>query len=158
MDIKHVIQYYMTETESKTGRDRDWASGCCSCVDGKCSHCCMAMICPLLAFSAELNLYDKMSEDTCCRSCRKPHDGLNYLYCPAWMCWITCLCFTGLPCILTCYLRESYRKNQNINGSLCNDCCMAFFCPCCDYAQVRHTQICIRALASVLLTCATTHR
>ncbi len=100
------------EKTSSNTPHRHWQSNICDCcVD--CKSCCKAFCCPCCAFYTIAG-HTEM-ESNCCKS----------LCC--------CLC----PCSV--FIRAPYRKKLRIKYNLpakpCNDCCTAFWCPCCALAQ-----------------------
>ena len=91
--------------------DGQWKSGLCECfapMDGSCSLCCQAFLCPCL-------VYDNN---------RIVSGGPNN-ECQAWCCFGT----TGL--------RRRIQMKYRIRQDSC-DCCYVWFCPCCTLIQEAH--------------------
>lgn len=92
---------------------RHWQSNICDCcVD--CSSCCLSFTCPCVTFCKVVNHVNE-GKGSCCKG----------------------LCCFVLPCSV--FLRAPYRKQLRVKHNLpakpCNDCCVAFWCPCCALAQ-----------------------
>ncbi|XP_061196346.1 placenta-specific gene 8 protein-like [Saccostrea echinata] len=100
---------------------RDWSTGICGCFEDMAS-CCAVFWCTS-CYACYLS--NKLGE-TCCLP----------------------LAISGFGSLIP--LRTKVRTANNIRGSICEDCCMVFWCPACvmcqlsrehDYIQLKQQQI-----------------
>ncbi|KAB5534927.1 hypothetical protein DKX38_018131 [Salix brachista] len=103
-----------------------WSSGLCDCFSDT-PGCCLACWCPCITFGRIAEITDK-GATPCAFS------GAIYV--------LLLLLFPGFARCYSCCYRSKLRKQYMLEGNLCTDCLVHWFCqPCAlcqEYSELKH--------------------
>ncbi|XP_051900538.1 cornifelin homolog [Pristis pectinata] len=115
-----VSQPQMTTTTTTvvTNQRQGWSTGICDCCDD-CGICCLAFWC-LPCFMCKTA--DEFGECLCLPLLDVTCNACGYYA-------------TAIPPI-SLAMRVATRERYNIHGSICNDCCIMYWCLSCGWCQI----------------------
>ncbi|MBA0823687.1 hypothetical protein Goarm_020404 [Gossypium armourianum] len=105
-------------SSGKPHDEAPWSVGFCDCFSDM-KTCCMACLCPCIAFGRISEILDKGS--TSCGA-----SGARY---------ILIMCITGFPGLYSCFYRSKLRKQYRLKGGCCGDCMRHLYCELCALTQ-----------------------
>jgi len=115
----------------------NWKDGLCDCCSQCSPSCCLATWCPCILLG---QIYQKLNQGKCVHVVAAFVAGyllysILLVTIPQAANSINGIIAIGLF-VLTCALRGTLRRQMNIQGSDCDDCCVSFWCQCCALAQM----------------------
>ncbi|KAI0064859.1 PLAC8-domain-containing protein [Artomyces pyxidatus] len=116
----------LNKSMGKDGQ-REWSFGLCSAC-GDCGTCCMAWWCPCIVYGKNRQRLDYLQT----RGVPRPDGGETFNS----HCMLDCLLgCVGIGWVLNIGTRSDVRARYRIRGSVCGDCCVAYWCVPCDLVQ-----------------------
>ncbi|KAM8972737.1 cornifelin homolog [Pelodytes ibericus] len=119
MNTVSVQPMAVTQTVMVT-QGGEWASGICDCCDD-CGICCLAFWC-FPCFQCKTS--DDFGECLCLPLLENGALPIGCLGCGGYS-----------PCV-SLSMRAAARERYRIRGSICNDCCMVYWCNQCSWCQI----------------------